>query len=734
MTKRRLLYNIKTKTIKNKPQKTNSDKCHNIYKSFEAEVEKVFKDKKIDITSASYNLGKEVVNDLKKAVSPSKYNPTDDFYSYINERWLSSVDLEAQQGYIVQIDDFRLVQDKVYRQLIELINEYLEDKSQTNTKQYKSISNAYKSLKVYNTPKQTHMYATKIVTYIDNLFLDENNVWKLLADMNSNEIISWGAPFVWSINPDDMNPTKYKCYLDAPQLTLLDIELYYDDNNDTIDTKKYKQKYRLAYFAYLYSLFEIAFGANHEYNVKDIFECEIELLNAMSCDLIKETDENGYNLISKKEANNNFKFDWEQFCKHLGFSSVPSEFVTSSVNYLLCGTKLLREKWNTAKWRTYWIYIYIRQMCRFNQFGAINFYDFQGNFLRGQESNIDEYIRPVFYMGFMFNTFLTKQYINRYKNQQAINYVKMMAEDLKIVFMRILKRNSWLEQKTRLIALDKLENLKMIIGEPPELSNDPLLEYDSSDSWGNLVKMAEWRHRRAIELMNKPVIDIPAIDWSTIPPKFISKQSYVVNAMYTPTENALYVPLGYLQKPFVDLDDRGLEYNLAHIGFTIAHELSHSLDDFGSKYNKHGKLEDWWTDMDKKEFKKIQTSIVNQYNKFALYDNIDFDAWPSIGEDLADIAGFTICQEYLRDIQQKNSDILPIQSLSFEAFFIFFALQSRQKISKKAILAQLKTNPHPLDKYRCNIPLSRSRIFRAIYNVSKKDKMWWNTFNCVWTN
>ena len=107
---------------------------------------------------------------------------------------------------------------------------------------------------------------------------------------------------------------------------------------------------------------------------------------------------------------------------------------------------------------------------------------------------------------------------------------------------------------------------------------------------------------------------------------------------------------------------------------------------------------------------------------------------PSIGEDLADISGLAICQEYLRGFQLKNKDILPIQSLSYEAFFTFFAIQSRQKISKKAIIAQLKTNPHPLDKYRCNIPLSRSRIFRAIYKVIKGDKMWWNSFNNVWTN
>jgi putative endopeptidase len=337
-------------------------------------------------------------------------------------------------------------------------------------------------------------------------------------------------------------------------------------------------------------------------------------------------------------------------------------------------------------------------------------------------------------MAFLFNTFLTNEYIKRYKNEQLINYVKTMAEDLKTVFKRIIRRNNWLTPKTKKKALEKLNCLKLIVGSPELLREDPLLDYKDDDPWGNLQKMSEWRHLQAVELYNKSVIDIPVIDWTLIPPKFIGTQAYVVNAAYTPTQNSIYIPLGYIQKPFVDLDERGIEYNLSRIGFTIAHELSHALDDFGSKYNKYGQLENWWTEKDKREFKKIQENIVKQYETYALYDGIVFDAWPSIGEDLADITGFAMCEEYLRDFQQKNQDILPIQSLSFEAFFVYFALQSRQKISKKAILAQLKSNPHPLDKYRCNVPLSRSRIFRAIYKVKKGNKMWWNSFSKVWTD
>ena len=752
-----LLQKNKNKNIKNNQNKTKKKKVEitkastiltpeqqaivcknsaNTYETFEDKVEEIFKKNKVNILSTSYNLEKQIISELKKAVSPSNIKPNQDFYSYINDRWLSEMELSEEQKYIIQVDDFRITQHKVYKELIQIIEDYISNSETKNSKKAKCIKTAYTSFLKYNTIEQTRETAKHVVDLIEVFLKDISSVWQMLALMNSSEIISWGAPFVWSLNPDDKNPKIYKCYLEPPQFSLVDIDVYFDDETDKPEDKKYKSNYRRHFFKYLQRMFDIALGENNGYNIKDVFDTEVEILNAVICDVIKEKNpehSEHYNIITKDEAIKDFGFDWSEFCHHLGFKKVPHEFITSNVNYLLCGTKLLKEKWNSPQWKTYWIYLYIRQQCRWNEEGWQNYYEFEGNFVRGQEKEVDVSIRPVFPMGFLFNTFLTNQYIEKYNNPQGINYVKTMAEDLKTVFMRIIRRNGWLQEKTKQKALEKLKNFKLIVGSPELLREDPLLDYKIDEPWENLFKMSRWRLQMAIDLVNKPVIDIPVIDWSETPPKFVGTQAYVVNASYTPSKNGIYIPLGYIQKPFVDLDERGLEYNLSRIGFTIAHEMSHSLDDFGSKYDEFGVLNNWWTEKDRKIFKRIQDDVIKQYEVFASYDGIVFDAAPSIGEDLADISGLAICQEYLRDFQLKNQDILPIQSISFEAFFIYFAVQSRQKISKKAILAQLKTNPHPLDKYRCNVPLSRTNVFRAIYNVEKGDKMWWHSTNSVWS-
>ena len=705
---------------------TKDVRCRNYnhnYNTFEDKIDLVYGD---IFASKDFNLEKTIIKELRQAVSPSNITPREDFYSYINERWMKKEQVDPSQKYIVQVDDFRLVQDKVYKQLLKIVKEFV-----TTNKSPKSVqlNNFYKSQLKLNTDQETRRHATETLARIDDFRKDKDNLYNLLAMANENEIVSWGSPFLWSLNPDDKDPKIFRSFLDGPQLSLLDYKIYYDDGTEI----EYKTKYRNRFRTYLKDLFKLALGENHGFNLDDVFTVEVKLATAISCYEIKgPIADSTYNRITTSQSLSTYKFDWSKFSKAIGFSSPPAFFITGNVNYIKCGTQLLLEEWDSDIWRTYWIYIFIRQQVRWNPKGRVIAFEFFGNFMRGQQVIVDRELSPVYSLGFAFNNFLTNEYIRLYENKQTVQYVKTMAEDLKTVFIRIIKRNKWLQPKTKIKALKKLTHFNLEVGSPQLLQEDPCLQYSDHDAWGNLKQFSEWRHQKAIKLDGKPILDIAVMDWAQVPPKFIGTQAYVVNASYTPAKNGIYIPLGYIQKPFVDLEERGIEYNLAHIGFTLGHEMSHSLDDWGSQYDENGVLKNWWTEKDKKKYKLIQDDVIKQYETFAAYDGIKFDASMSIGEDLADISGLTICREYLRDFQLKNEDILPIQALSYEAFFVYYAYQQRQKIGKKAIEAQLKSNPHPLDKYRTNVPLSRLPLFREIYKIKKGDKMWWHSTNRVW--
>jgi len=720
----------KTKTKKNylpnltkQQQMTICKKFPNTFVTFQDKFSKKYD---ANMKDPNFNRTKELMRIYDEFMKiPKNIKPTSDYYTWVNYIWLNKPQLLSKnEKYIIQIDDFRIVQHKVYGQLLEIVKEYIQTHHNEKAKQ---IHNVYQSFLELNTNEQTKKYASEYVQEIDELRKNKQNIWKLMAFLNKNETISYAAPFSWSLNPDDKQSNILRCYINSPQLSLLDISCYFDDGQKV----EYKKSVRTHYFQYLRELFKSVFGENHGYKVHDIYDIEVEIIHFMICEKFKN-DPNSYNRVTTEEAKNKYDFNWKEFAKELGFDQTPRFFITGNVNYLDCASKNLLENWDNEKWRTYYVYIYIRQLTRWNKSDYKLYYDFFGHFLRGQEGDLERDLRPIFALCYSFNTFLTNEYVSRYENKENIQYVKILAEDLKTVFTRIIHRNKWLQPITKEHALKKLRYFKFIIGSPKLLREDPLLEYSSNDAWGNLVKISSWRFRKAIHLEGKEAVDIPMIDWAINPPKLIGTQAYVVNASYTPNKNSIYIPLGYIQPPFIDLQERGIEYNLAHIGNTLAHEMSHSLDDWGSKYDFDGKLNDWWTKKDKKIFKRIQDDIIKQYEVFALRDGIHMDASLSIGENMADISALGICMEYLQDFQNKNEDIFNIRELSFKAFFVYFAVQQKQKISKRAITAQLNTNPHPLDKYRTNVPLSRSSTFRHFYNVKKGDGMWWHTMNKVW--
>ena len=710
--------NKKNKTKKNKGQLV---VCPIGLKPFEEEFSKKLNPEQL-IKSSSKSK-KEFVKQLLSKFAPHSIKPENDFYDYINYQWLKNVSLEKQQKYIVQIDDFRLAQDKVYHQLDDIILNYIKTH---NDKLSKNLKNFYNSVINMNPKAYSKKLAYDSLNTIEKL-IKNNDPWEMLAYFNKDEMISYNAPFVWSLNPDDKNTKIYRCYVSAHQFQLADLNVYFDNGSDIA----YKRKFREEYKKFIKKVFNVLLGKNN-YNPQDILDVEIDIFNALGCIDITSKEEKTYNKVHADEAFSKYGFDWKTFSRHLGFKETPSFFITSSLNYLKCGTDLFIKNWNTEKWKTYWLFILIKRLVRITRGFENIMYDFRGKFERGQEEiNKSDAVSASLYMSVPFNTFLTNEYVKKYENPQAMEYVKTLCNDLKIVFKRILMRNTWLQPSTKKYALKKLEHFNFVYGKPEGLREDPDLDYTTL-LYDNMMKINEWRHKKFIELEGKEVIDIPMMDWWQYPVKMAGTQAYIVNASYTPSKNSIYINLGYIQKPFVDLDERGIEYNLAHLGFTIGHEMSHGFDDWGSKYGWDGNLNDWWTDADKKKYKSIQKDVVKQYEEFAARDGIKFDASIGIGEDLADISGLAICDEYLRNFQEKNEDLIPIRELSYEGFYTYFAFQQRQVVGKKALSAQLKTNPHPLDKYRCNVPLSRSEIFRALYDVKKGDEMWWHNTDTVW--
>ena len=652
-----------------------------------------------------------------------------DYYSYVNDEWFKTHDIENQEKkYYVQVDNFRIMQEKVYYKLISYVTDFI--KANPRSPKAIALKNVYNSLK-NDTRKTMYQHIELALTRLAN-YVEKDDMYGLLAFVNQNETISWSSPIRWSIIPDEKNVKVYISHLSFGQLGIYDYLIYIDDlPTDNAETKKYKKLVKKEYLHYIGEVFKACVGSAKaaKYNPQDIWDVEYACLMEMGCDQHIKSDPNFYNKVSAHEIEHKYEFDWKLFTKKLGYSEPPPNVVVASLNGFKCMVKLLKDNWNSPKWQTYWLFIQFKQMIRFEDSLRHIHYNFYNKFLEGQPAQMPSEIYPMFGLSLMFNTFLSEQYVEHNYNPLYVNYVKHLVDDLKELFIQKISVNTWLSPTTKKAALDKLKKLQIFVGRPEKLRYDPLLNYVADDPLHNVGLLLAWKYKKYIKLEGKPVIDIPDFDWNIF--KIVGTQCYMVNAYYRPNSNSIYVPLAYLQKPFIDLEERGLEYNLVYIGYTLGHELSHALDDTGSKFDADGNLNNWWTDADRKAFKLKIKDVIKQYETFAARDGIKFDAEMSVGEDLADISGMALVEMYLLDNQVVNDEIVNIKKMNLAKLYMNLAIQGQQKIYKDAVKAQLKMNPHPLEKYRVNCALARLELFKTIYGIKKGDGMWWNN-DTIW--
>ena len=570
-----------------------------------------------------------------------------------------------------------------------------------------------------------------MIQNIDTFREKKENLWSFLGELNRNELIAHSLPFNWYIREDKKNNKVYTNYISVPTFGLYDVQVYFQTKPEH---KPIKQKY----IKYISNVLNTCLGKNHKLNAEDVFEIEYQMIMAFDCDIkesytdINDAINNSYNRVTVEDGIKKYNFDWKKFSKGIGYTNPPPFFIAANLNYLKCMSNILIDNWNNEQWRTYWIFIQLSQMIRFHSSWRSIYYDYYERDLAGQNAIFPSEIYPIFGLSCAFNNFLTKAYVKKNHRKDYIEYTEKMANSLRSIFIMRIKKNKWLTEKTKQYALKKISKLNLQIYENKNMLQDAVLTYDKKDVWGNMIKLFHWRTKHFVNLNNKPIMDIPEIDWKLF--KLIGTQTYVVNAYYMPSFNRVFIPLAYLQKPFIDLEDSSFEYNLANLGFTIAHEFSHSLDVIGSKYDYNGNLYNWWTKEDRKNYLLMVKDINNQYKQFMGYDNLSPDVNLYIGENIADITGLSLCNDYLilYNAMKNNLESVSTTFLSLKTFYNFYAIQMRQHLSDDSLNLLLKTNPHPPDKYRINCPLARLNMFQLIFGIQKTDKMYWNKDKQIW--
>jgi len=79
---------------------------------------------------------KLVAKEFKELKSGKKFRPNENYYDYVNYAWIErqTKKLEKLPKYYVEVDDFRIVQDKVYDEVLSYTDEYIKKKTNQQEK------------------------------------------------------------------------------------------------------------------------------------------------------------------------------------------------------------------------------------------------------------------------------------------------------------------------------------------------------------------------------------------------------------------------------------------------------------------------------------------------------------------------------------------------------------------------------------------------------------------------
>lgn len=313
---------------------------------------------------------------------------------------------------------------------------------------------------------------------------------------------------------------------------------------------------------------------------------------------------------------------------------------------------------------------------------------FNGTVLSGQPENQPRWKRATDSTSAVLGEAVGSLYVAEYFPPEAKAKADELVKNITLAMDDRLQKLEWMDAATKAQAREKLAAFKAKIGYPDKWQDYSKFEVVRGDAMGNVLRARRYEYQRQLDKIGKP---IDRTEWGMTP--------MTVNAYANPLWNEIVFPAAILQPPFFDANaDDAVNYG--GIGMVIGHEISHHFDDQGRKFDKHGKLADWWTTEDVKRFTALTDKVVKQYAAYEPLKGTHINGELTLGENMADLAGITIAYDaYKRSLGGKPAPV--IDGFTGDQRFFLGATQIwRQKYRDAALLRQLTTDPHTAGNFR----------------------------------
>lgn len=641
--------------------------------------------------------------------------PNEDFYAYVNGNWMKKTEIPADRTYWGSFAELRKKTDAdVLAILEEAINEGDFPKLKDAEKNQKSISDQQKAIFYYesimDTVARDNVGVDPLKPYLEKI--DQVNNLADLQNLLINFTPYGGAGFFNFGVFNDLKDSKMNAgYLGPAGLGLS--RDYYVDQDD--DTKEKRKKYK-AHIARMLQYFGTD-AAQAEKDAEKILAYEQSLAEPR---LTKEEQRDArkiYNPMSLEELQKLApSINWVDYFKGIGVTEIDKVIVTQP-KYMEAMDQILKtSSIDDIKLYLRWTTINTAAGILTTELEKAN-WDFYSKDLQGAKQQRPREERALASVNGAVGEALGKLYVDKKFPPEAKKKAEEMIANVMLGFEKRINSLEWMSDETKKKALEKLNKLTVKIAYPDKWKDYSALEMKSVKNGGtffeNSTNLARWSYEENLEKLGK---EVDRTEWGMAP--------QTVNAYFNPVNNEIVFPAAILQPPFYNYKaDEAVNYG--GIGAVIGHEISHSFDDSGSRFDGDGNLKNWWTDEDLEKFTKLGKKLSDQFSAITAIDDVKLNGEFTLGENIGDLGGLKAAYEGLMIFYEKNGKPESIDGFTAEQrFFLSWGTVWRTKMRDEALRNRIKTDPHSPGMYRAFMPLKNIDAFYDAFEIKEGDKMY----------
>jgi putative endopeptidase len=310
-------------------------------------------------------------------------------------------------------------------------------------------------------------------------------------------------------------------------------------------------------------------------------------------------------------------------------------------------------------------------------------------------------------------------YVRRYFKPEAREDVEQLVGNLVAALRARINALNWMSPATKAEALRKLDSYTIQVGYPDHWRDYEGLHIVRDDLVGNIERVAAFNWRFRVNQLGESV-DQRA--WLMEP--------QTVNAYHEGALRQIVFSAALLQPPVFD-PQADLAVNYGGIGAIIGHELTHGFDDQGRRFDSNGRMRDWWTADDTRNFLAKAANLGAQFDACEPLPGLHVNGRLTMGENIADLGGLALALDaYHASLKGRSAPVFDGLS-GDQRFFLSFAQVRRSKQTEQSLRAQILTDPHTPDECRVNITVRNIDAWYAAFDVTMSDQLYLSPQNRI---